>query len=178
MPEDLPADARRDLLAYAAFRIAPPAPPPPRNDLVDRILVFLREGVDTAGPTIAPDLERRFVDRLVPSVGIPLEVKVFSRRGSIELAVLILGSYALLKDYKPLRDSLDLLVQDIKNVLSSVPGGFHIYDWDVEVVDFRTPGTTAPETVGGFAGGVVSRYGLLYLLIINFLERLSWLLSH
>ncbi len=175
MPEDLTED-RRDLLAYASFRISPRTGPPysaEEQDKADSILSKLLTGVDGPPPHVFL-LERRVVERLVPIVGIPLEVKIFARRGLVELGLLILGSYALLKDYKPLRESLDLLAQDIRNLLLDPPEGETPAgippNWDVEVVDFRIPGTTIPETFGGFVGmGVVSRYALVYLLIINFI---------
>jgi len=169
MPEDLPEEASRDLLAYPSFRIAPP-PGAEDGRTEDRIFWELINGVDNRHTPIAFKLEQRFVERLVPIVGIPLEVKVFPRKGSIELAMLILGAYALLKDYKPLRDSIDLLVQDIKNVLEEEsPGGFPP-GWTVEVADSRIPGTIVPETFGGFVRmGLISRYALVYLLIITFL---------
>jgi hypothetical protein len=170
MPDELPEEDRRDLLAYASFRVAPrsPSPEEPPSPQEDTTIaaVTLTHLVQEEG---VRRLEQRFVERLVPRVGIPLDVKVFARRGSVELGVLILGSYALLKDYKPLRESLDLLVEDIANVLGTKPNGMYPR-WQVTLEDVRTPGSAVPDTLGGFVGmGVVSRYAWVYLLIINFL---------
>jgi hypothetical protein len=55
-------------------------------------------------------------------------------------------------------------VEDIRDVLAFPPR------WHVRLEEVHIPGDTVPETSGGFVGmGGVSRYALVYLLIINFL---------
>ena len=110
MPVELPEEDSRDLLAYASFRIFPaymssPATPQEMERDRQKANSILNDLMD--GP-LAVELERRFVERLMPAVSVPLQVKVFPRRAFIELGVLILGSYALLKDYKPLRACYEL----------------------------------------------------------------------
>jgi hypothetical protein len=123
-------------------------------------------------PDLAQALAVRMTTSLVPRLGIPLEIRVLPRRGTIELGVLILGACALLKDYKPLRDSLVQLSDDVRDVLD-IP-----QDWSVEVAEFRTAATSIPgasgggvrQTAGGLIGmGGASRYAFLYLLILNIL---------
>jgi hypothetical protein len=106
------------------------------------------------------------------------------------LAVVLFGSYTLLKDYKPLREGLELLRNDIAGFLGLSTG------WEVTVQDLRiTEGSGQKEPVGslqqasdsasgkpsgGLVGmGVVSRYAFLYLLITNviallFIGYLAW----
>jgi hypothetical protein len=138
MPEDQ-TEYRRDVLAFASFRIASPRVPPNPADNQEETRMWnnlapfsLDQPIPSRRGFVIRSLERRIVERLVPRIGIPLEVKIYPRPGSIELGVLILGSYALLRDYKPLRESLKLLEQDIKEVLSVPP------DWTVEVADIQT----------------------------------------
>jgi hypothetical protein len=190
-------DSGRDLLAYIAIRISPPPRPQPtvegqedqmsqeekdeikkkkEKDEIREKNIWNRLTSRRVRPRGSRDrtsaLAARMTESLVPRVGIPLEIRVLPRRGTIELGVLILGSYALLKDYKPLRDSIVQLVNDIREFLG-IPA-----DWNVEVTEFRTPGTSIPEasasrvrqTAGGLIGmGVASRYAFLYLLILNIL---------
>jgi hypothetical protein len=113
---------------------------------------------------VTPRLEQRAVERLVPRIGIPLEVKIYPRPGTIELGVLLLGSYALLRDYKPLRESIRLLEKDIREILD-VPS-----DWTVSVDDIQTPNDSDARRLGGPVGlAMVSRYVWVILLILNLL---------
>jgi hypothetical protein len=168
MPEDQ-TEYRRDVLAFASFRIASPRVPPNPADNQEETRMWnnlapfsLDQPIPSRRGFVIRSLERRIVERLVPRIGIPLEVKIYPRPGSIELGVLILGSYALLRDYKPLRESLKLLEQDIKEVLSVPP------DWTVEVADIQTPGDSDARRVGGPVGlATAPRYSWVAFLIIN-----------
>jgi len=184
MPEDQPGGPAPtldqedvpDLLAYALVRISPPSgvqisrEERESNETIENVLwTNLTRGTDEFPYAPLLMLERRCVELLVPRVGIPLKVQIFPRRGSIELAFVIFGAYGLLKDYKPLRDSLMQLRDDIRRF--AVPE-----EWDIVVEDIHTPSNLIPdapssrerETVGGLIGmGVASRYAVLYLLILN-----------
>jgi hypothetical protein len=160
-----------DLLAFIAIRISSRTRPTPEGDRRWE-QEFLANEPDRATLVRPTDsLAMHILTELVPRIGIPLDVKVFARSGTIELGILIFGAYALLKDYKPLRDSLMQLGSDIEAFLGRP-------SLKVDILDLRTPGASVPEVSGsqvreaggGLIGmGVASRYAFLWLLILNVL---------
>jgi hypothetical protein len=156
------------LLGHITFSVFPPAFTQENIEREDRIWNSLvRRGTTDAVP---PDQMRdltRLGDKLRETLekrleGKPVaEVRVSVRRGTIVLeAAFFLGVYAVVNDYKTLRDSVTQLNEDVRGFLG-VP------DWRVEA-DVHTPGPVGREMPNaGLGMDLVSRYAFLYLMVTN-----------
>lgn len=110
---------------------------------------------------------------------------VYYRKGSVELLVLLAGTYAFAKDYKGLRDSIDALVRDVCRLMkrllqSEMPNarkGANAYDvegdwapqsdFPAQTEPFGVPKETAPAFTTSRPSLIQVDLLTLYLVLSN-----------